>query len=69
MSKELVREIEKAQSSLHDEVCAALRKFTAETGMCVPSMTWRTTTVADASGRTKAVEYWHVSSDLCTGLE
>ena len=68
MTKKLVHDIEDAQATLHNEVCAALEKFTAATGMCVPSMSWATDRALDCDGHTHAVRYWDVRSDLCTGI-
>jgi len=68
MTKELVHDIEDAQATLHEEVTAALEKFTDTTGMCVPSMRWALDRALNCDGHTDAVRYWDIRSDLCTGI-
>jgi len=66
-AKTLASEIQEAQNTLHAEVLAALRRFTAKTGLIVTGMDWESESCKTVSGQVVAVEYYNERSSLRTG--
>ena len=65
---ELSSKIEDAQAKLHTAVYHALVEFTKETGLHIPSMSWQVASALDENGRTKAIDYYEIRSDLRSGV-
>jgi hypothetical protein len=64
----LANQIEAAQERMHDQMLAALRQFTTETGMRVQSVTWRAEIALDEKAHTAYVDYYEIESELATSL-
>ncbi len=67
--KTLAHEIEDAQIDMHDEVLAALSKFSERTGLVADNVSWTVDAGMNASGRTVRVSYYGFNSDLKTGVD
>jgi len=66
--KKLAEQVAEAQRTLHDQIAAALQRFTETTGLIVPAASWNVATALNADGNVASVEYWSIKSDLSTGL-
>ena len=59
--------IDDATNALENEVKAALVKFTTETGVVVPAVTWATAVNLDDEARMKAAEYYCFTAEIKLG--